>query len=135
MPRRPGRPTNQRASTKVDSHVGNRLRQRRVLLGLSQQQLARRLSLTFQQLQKYENGANRVSASRLYQLARVLDVPIMWFYDGINAPRRNRDKTAELSKLMGDSETLRFVQAYYRIKDVNARQRLRGMASILAGQK
>jgi len=67
----------------IDAHVGNRLRQRRALLGLSQDKLARSLGLTFQQIQKYERGANRISAGRLYQLATALEVPVGYFYAGI----------------------------------------------------
>jgi transcriptional regulator with XRE-family HTH domain len=135
MPRRPRRTSNRRAATDVDSHVGERLRQRRILLGLAQQQLANSLGVSFQQLQKYESGANRVSASRLYQLAQVLAVPIMWFYDGIGAPDGRGSKVSELSKLTGDPEVRRFVKAYHRIKGTTARRRFREIASVLAGDK
>ena len=68
----------------VDIHVGRRVRIRRVLVGLSQTALADQLGLTFQQLQKYESGANRISASRLWQIAQILDVPISWFFEGLD---------------------------------------------------
>ncbi len=64
----------------IDVHVGQRVRQRRVLCGLSQTELANRIGLTFQQLQKYERGMNRISASKLWQIAQVLDVPVQWFF-------------------------------------------------------
>lgn len=134
MSRRPRRPRGQRSVTDIDVHVGQRMRQRRLLLGISQQQLAAALGLTFQQVQKYERGTNRVSASRLFQLARVLDVPIMWFYDGINAARGDGQQANEVSELMDDPETLRFIKAYYRIKDDKVRRRFRGLASIMAGE-
>jgi transcriptional regulator with XRE-family HTH domain len=135
MPRGSRLTKNQRATTDVDSRIGERVRERRVLLGLAQQQLADSLGVSFQQLQKYESGANRVSASRLYQLAQVLNIPIMWFYDGIDAPHGNRSKVSELSTLTSDPEMLRFVRAYYQIKNAKARHRLREMASVLAGEK
>jgi transcriptional regulator with XRE-family HTH domain len=68
-------------ATELDSHVGARIRLRRTMLGLSQEKLGEAIGLTFQQIQKYERGTNRVSASRLYEIARVLDVPIGFFYD------------------------------------------------------
>lgn len=76
-----GEPKSAAAAGPVDVHVGNRIRLRRTLLGLSQEKLGEALGLTFQQVQKYERGANRVGASRLYDLARVLDVPIGFFFD------------------------------------------------------
>lgn len=134
MTRRRGRPSNHRAVTEVDSHIGKRIAQRRLLLGLSQHQLAETLGLSFQQLQKYENGGNRVSASRLYQLAQVLRVPITWFYEGMDSGCRRGPRPSELSQLT-DPEVLQFVRAYYGIRDAAARFRLRGMVTALAGEK
>ena len=81
----------------IDLHLGKRLRRRRRLLGLTQQQVAERVGIRFQQIQKYECGANRISAARLWQLAQVLDVPINYFYDGlVETPmRRERDGAGE----------------------------------------
>lgn len=73
-------------TTAVDVHVGARVRHRRILLGLSQGQLAEGLGLTFQQVQKYEKGANRIGAGRLYDVARRLDVPVGYFYEGLDQP-------------------------------------------------
>ena len=70
-----------RSGTPVDIHIGDRLRQRRVLLGLTQAQLSEVLCLSFQQIQKYEKGTNRISASRLFSIAQVLDVPVSFFFD------------------------------------------------------
>ncbi|EHH67879.1 helix-turn-helix domain-containing protein [Gluconobacter morbifer] len=78
-------PRSPAAAGPVDVHVGNRIRLRRTLLGLSQEKLGEALGLTFQQVQKYERGTNRVGASRLYDLARVLDVPIGFFFDDMQA--------------------------------------------------
>lgn len=70
-------------SGEIDEHVGRRLRQRRVLLGLSQEKLAESVGITFQQIQKYENGANRISAGRLYEFAQLLKVSVLFFYQGL----------------------------------------------------
>jgi len=118
----------------IDIHVGNRIRMRRTLLGMSQQRLGRALGLTFQQVQKYERGTNRVSAGKLYQLARVLSVPISDFYDTYAAggapaePKasRRRGKTAKpagggYADLLRRPETLKLVRAFYRIGDQDVR--------------
>src|SRR5690349_23059424 len=100
----------------VDAHVGSRLRQRRMLLGISQEQLAEMLGLTFQQVQKYERGTNRVSASRLFQLARALDTPITWFFDemgaGGAAEREKTEASGEDNDPMSRRETLELVRLY-----------------------
>jgi transcriptional regulator with XRE-family HTH domain len=96
----------------IDVHVGSRIRLRRTLLGLSQERLGEALGLTFQQVQKYETGVNRVSASRLFDLSRVLDVPIGFFFD--NVP----------DVVLSRPETLALVGAYYRIIDPVVRQRV-----------
>ncbi len=74
-------------NTDIDVHFGNRLRRRRRLLGLTQQDVAERVGVRFQQIQKYECGGNRMSAARLWQLVQALDVPITYFYDGLDAPK------------------------------------------------
>ncbi len=70
----------------VDVHVGNRVRMRRMLIGMSQERLAKELGLTFQQVQKYEKGTNRISASRLYRIAQVLGVPVQYFFEDLPSP-------------------------------------------------
>ncbi len=120
----------------VDAHVGARLRQRRMLLGISQEQLADMLGLTFQQVQKYERGTNRVSASRLFQLARTLDTPITWFFEDMEpersgeqaAPPPGTDETDPMSR----RETLELVRVYSRIDDRKVRKKLYEMAKALA---
>ncbi len=112
----------------IDVHVGSRVRLRRTLLGLSQTQLGEKLGLTFQQIQKYERGANRISASRLYQMTRILDVPVSYFFDGL-------DEGAEVSSpgdILVKRETLNFVRAYYRIGDPAAREGLRKLIHAMA---
>ena len=116
----------------VDVHVGQRLRQRRVLAGLSQEKLARMVGITFQQVQKYERGANRIVASRLYQLAQVLDVPVSYFFEDANAEAANDEPQSKpglagldsLSHdIMAERETLELVRTYYGIESENVRRR------------
>ncbi|MCB9957498.1 MAG: helix-turn-helix transcriptional regulator [Rhodospirillaceae bacterium] len=111
----------------VDMHVGNRLRQRRTLLGMSQERLAEAFGVSFQQIQKYERGANRISASRLHLLTRILDVPVTYFFDGLPASAEPYDTIVAESdepERMTTRETLELVRAYYRIADPAVRQRL-----------
>jgi transcriptional regulator with XRE-family HTH domain len=119
------------AGTKIDAHVGSRIRLRRTLLGLSQEQLGGAMSLTFQQIQKYERGANRIGSSRLYQLGQVLNVPISYFFDDLPADERadalavaESPQTAHDAKRMTKRETLELVRAYFRIEDPAVRQRI-----------
>lgn len=116
----------------VDVHVGQRLRQRRVLVGYSQEKLARMVGITFQQVQKYERGANRIVASRLYQLAKVLDVPISYFFDEIGSEVANDIGEPEESlsdsdvlghDVMAERETLELVRTYYSIENEQVRRR------------
>jgi len=110
----------------VDIHVGTRLRQRRTLLGMSQEKLAAAFCVSFQQIQKYERGANRVSASRLHQLTRILNVPVGYFFEGIVDLQHNGNAThpANDSEMVASRETLELVRAYYRIEDPTVRRRL-----------
>jgi transcriptional regulator with XRE-family HTH domain len=80
----------QRANA-ADRHVGARIRERRVMMGLSQQQLARMIGVTYQQAHKYERGLNRISAGRLFEIAQVLGVPVSWFFDGLSAPAEHHE--------------------------------------------
>ena len=129
----------------IDVHVGSRVRLRRTLLGLSQEKLGEALGLTFQQVQKYERGVNRIGASRLFDLARVLDVPIGFFFDdmppemGGNAVTRSRPAygMAEAQDGFDDDtlhrrETLELVRAYYRITDPAVRKRVFELIKSLA---
>ncbi len=112
----------------VDVHVGNRVRLRRTLLGMNQTQLGEAVNLTFQQVQKYERGTNRISASRLFQFALILDVPVSYFFDDLDeGSRRGRPDDIMLKR-----ETLEFVRAYYRISDPAARKRLVGLTRAIA---
>jgi transcriptional regulator with XRE-family HTH domain len=121
----------------TDVYVGGRVRLRRTLLGMSQEKLGEALGLTFQQVQKYERGANRVGASRLYDLSCVLDVPITFFFDDMPAPGAERsDRLAEPeaayeSDPLLKRETLELVRAYYKIADPQVRRRLFELAKAL----
>ncbi|MFQ6017508.1 MAG: helix-turn-helix domain-containing protein [Kiloniellaceae bacterium] len=126
----------------VDVHVGGRVRLRRTLLGLSQEKLGDAIGLTFQQVQKYERGANRIGSSRLYDLSRVLDVPVEFFFDDMpssvaaRSPAQVRGMAEESSTYeldpMAKRETLELVRAYYKIRDPQVRKRLFEMTKVLA---
>jgi transcriptional regulator with XRE-family HTH domain len=129
-PRRPGRRKTDKPNP-IDIHVGSRIRLRRNMLALSQEKLGEAIGLTFQQVQKYERGANRVGASRLHELSRVLDVPVSFFFDDLDPVRA--PALQGFSESPGESfdsdplrkrETLELVSAYYEIEDVVLRRRL-----------
>ncbi len=116
----------------VDVHVGKRIRHRRWLVGMTQQQLAERVGIKFQQIQKYETGANRVSASRLWDIADALDVPVSFFFEGLET-NQSADGGSEAvpADLMGDKEALDLVRSYYAIPE-NQRKRLFELARVLS---
>lgn len=128
----------------IDAHVGKRLRQRRRLLGLTQQQLAGEVNIRFQQIQKYESGANRISASRLWSLAKALDVPVSYFFDGLNgeetthfssssdhAPGTNGSKAPV--DVFSTKETIDLVRAFYNLGE-EPRRRLLDLAKAMSGE-
>lgn len=125
----------------VDVHVGARLRQRRTLLGMSQGKLGEAIGLTFQQVQKYERGANRIGSSRLYELSRILDVKVEYFFEELE-PETVRAQVAAgglpddvepyEADPMTKRETLELVRAYYKITDPKVRKRLFEMAKAFA---
>ena len=115
----------------IDIHLGRRLRRRRRILGLTQQQLAGACGVRFQQIQKYECAANRMSAARLWQLAEVLEVPVSYFYEGLSADMPAQDKeTPEPPEPMARKETQDLVQAFYALSE-RPRQRLLDLAKSL----
>lgn len=121
----------------IDVHVGGQVRARRILLGMSQEKLADGLGITFQQVQKYERGANRISASRLFNMAQILDVAVSYFYDGVESHLnghaiRPLPVAGEFPEnLMNSKETLNLLRHYYSIKDADLRMKftelLKGM--------
>lgn len=123
----------------VDVHVGSRVRLRRTLLGMSQEKLGEALGLTFQQVQKYERGTNRIGSSRLYQISRILDVPVSFFFDDMPAEAGAAAGFAEPAQAsfepdqMNRRETLELVRAYYRIADPQVRRRIFDLMKSVGG--
>lgn len=129
----------------VDIYVGTRVRQRRSLLGMSQTSLANAVGLTFQQIQKYERGFNRIGSSRLFEFAKVLDVPVSYFFDEIpsnvlsaRSTSRNRDGFGEAAAPFEQEkdplirrETLELVRAYYKVRESRVRKRIADLVKSL----
>lgn len=120
-------------ATSIDENVGMQLRQRRALLGWTQEKLAEQVGITFQQIQKYENGANRISASRLFDFSRVLDIPVSFFFESSTAneghalPGFGESEQAGFegpSDVMYRKETLELVRVYYSIENPKLRKDL-----------
>ena len=128
----------------VDVHVGKRIRLRRTLLGMSQEQLGNALNITFQQVQKYERGANRVSASRLWDISQIIDVPINYFFEDMSetteksSPAQNdsqhsfRPELDDAKDPMARRETLELVRTYYSIEQPHVRRRIADMVKSIA---
>lgn len=120
----------------VDVHVGARVRMRRMLIGMSQEKLGESLGLTFQQVQKYEKGSNRIGASRLYQIGAVLGVPIEFFFEGLE-----RDQAADGAdhgarfdtELLSSAEGIQLNSAFFSISDPRLRKRLLDLVKAMAG--
>ena len=120
----------------VDIHVGKRIRHRRWLAGMTQQQLAESVGIKFQQIQKYETGANRVSASRLWDIAAAMGVNVAFFFEGMEAAQSAAATNAPAAKgspadILGDKEALDLVRSYYAIPE-NQRRRLFDLARVLS---
>jgi transcriptional regulator with XRE-family HTH domain len=116
----------------VDVHVGKRIRHRRWLVGMTQQQLAERVGIKFQQIQKYETGANRVSASRLWDIADALEVPVSFFFEGLDDSETAKQPANKIpADLLGDKEALDLVRSYYAIPEAQ-RRRLFELARVLS---
>jgi transcriptional regulator with XRE-family HTH domain len=136
--RRPGVATD-RGPLAVDMHVGARVRMRRKFLGISQQALAAQLGITFQQVQKYERGANRVSASKLYEIARALEAPVSFFFEGLaetSAPRRAPQRVEALEQSIGgflqSEEGLELASAFARLAPGRLRRQVLDLVRAIA---
>ena len=114
----------------VDTHVGKRIRHRRWLLGMTQQQLADAVGIKFQQIQKYETGMNRVSASRLWDIASTLDVPISFFFEGLDGNGEGDGSFPCSGDVLGDREAVELLRAYYAMPETQ-RRRLFDLARVL----
>ena len=128
-----------KAPNPTDRHVGSRVRMRRMMLGMSQEKLGDALSLTFQQIQKYEKGTNRIGASRLQQIAQFLQVPVSFFFEGApDAPAGGNGKLeapspAYVSDFLATSDGLALTKAFMRIKDQKLRRRIVDLVAHIAG--
>lgn len=123
----------------IDKHVGSRVRMRRMFVGMSQEKLGESLGLTFQQVQKYEKGTNRIGASRLQQIAKVLGVPVEFFFDGAPAADgiagggfAEAPSSSYVSDFLSTSEGVQLTKAFIRIKDAKVRRRIVDLVAALA---
>jgi transcriptional regulator with XRE-family HTH domain len=132
-----------RNANPIDVHVGNRVRMRRMLIGMSQEKLGEQLGLTFQQVQKYEKGSNRVSASRLYQMGQILGVPVQFFYDDLpgslagTPPGGFAEAGSEgmIMDFLSSSEGLQLNRAFSEIGDSEVRRRVVDLVKAIAGKQ
>jgi transcriptional regulator with XRE-family HTH domain len=132
-----------KAPNPIDKHVGSRVRMRRMMLGMSQEKLGDALGLTFQQVQKYEKGTNRIGASRLQQIAQILQVPVSFFFEGAPAvppPGRHHDGMSEapspayVSDFLATSDGLALTKAFMRIGNGKLRRRIVDLVEQIAGE-
>ena len=132
-----------KAPNPIDKHVGSRVRMRRMMLGMSQEKLGDALALTFQQVQKYEKGTNRIGASRLQQISQILQVPVAFFFEG--APHLSGGPTPEgaeeapspsyVSDFLATSDGLSLTKAFMRIQDPKLRRRIVDLVQQIAGEE
>lgn len=132
-----------KAPNPIDKHVGSRVRMRRMMLEMSQEKLGDALDLTFQQIQKYEKGTNRIGASRLQQISGILQVPVSFFFEG--APSVGNDapidglgeapSPAYISDFLATSDGLALTRAFVRIKDAKLRRRIVDLVEQMAGEE
>jgi len=122
----------------VDVHVGNRVRIRRMLIGMSQERLGDLLGLTFQQVQKYEKGVNRIGAGRLFEISRILTVPINYFFEGVEAsgPSRQTEESAPpIMEFVSSGEGMQLSLAFMKIKEPKVRKRVLDLVKSLAEEE
>ena len=121
----------------IDAQVGNRVRIRRMLIGMSQEKLGDLLGLTFQQVQKYEKGVNRIGAGRLFEIARILGVPIDFFYEGVarSRPMASPKPAPPVMEFVSSGEGLQLSLAFMKIKDPKVRKRVLDLVKSLAEEE
>jgi len=120
----------------IDAQVGNRVRIRRMLVGMSQERLGDLLGLTFQQVQKYEKGINRIGAGRLFEIARILDVPIDFFYNGVGSATDGfAEAGTPVMEFVSSSEGLQLSLAFMKIRDPKVRKRVLDLVKSLAEEE
>ena len=127
-----------KAPNPIDQHVGSRVRMRRLMLAMSQEKLGFALGLTFQQVQKYEKGMNRIGASRLQQISHILQVPVAFFFEGAPnalAPQGSGRalSMAQIDDFVSDSDGLRLIRAFMRIDNATLRRRIAMLVQEIAG--
>jgi transcriptional regulator with XRE-family HTH domain len=139
----PTGPIAKKVPNPIDRHVGSRVRMRRMMLGMSQEKLGDALGLTFQQVQKYEKGANRIGASRLQQISQILQVPVSFFFEGVPSPRTEQraeglaeaPSPAYVSDFLATSDGLALTKAFVRITDAKLRRRIVDLVEQIAGEE
>jgi transcriptional regulator with XRE-family HTH domain len=126
----------------TDKYVGSRVRMRRLMLGMSQEKLGEKLGLTFQQVQKYEKGTNRIGASRLQHISQILKVPVSFFFDGVSGPAKLADDGSAkppvadyVSDFLSSSDGLALTKAFTNIKDSKLRRRVVDLVEEIAGDQ
>jgi transcriptional regulator with XRE-family HTH domain len=133
----------EKKSNPIDVHVGSRVRLRRMLLGMSQEKLGERMGLTFQQIQKYEKGSNRIGASRLYQISQILEVPVQFFFDDAPIPAGRSDDFSGFSEpkmenflyeFISTRDGLELIRAFVRIQDPKVRKRVVDLVRTLSDE-
>ena len=129
-----------KAPNPIDKHVGSRVRMRRKMVAMSQEELGAALGLTFQQVQKYENGTNRIGASRLQQISHILQVPVEFFFEGApnaSAPHDSNGSAlsvAQIDDFISDSNGLRLIRAFMRIDNAALRRKIVMLVQEIAGE-
>lgn len=133
-----------KAPNPVDRHVGSRVRMRRILIGMSQERLGESLGLTFQQVQKYEKGTNRIGASRLQQISQILGVPVEFFFDGAPAPETaipvnpgmsDSAETRYVADFLSTAEGVQLTRAFVRIRDPKLRRKIVELVTVIGGEE
>src|SRR6201994_2989962 len=130
-----------KAPNPIDKHVGSRVRMRRMMLGMSQEKLGDALGLTFQQVQKYEKGTNRIGASRLQQISLILQVPVAFFFEGAPTVQPHTDgmneapSPAYVADFLATSEGLALTKSFLRIKEAKLRRRIVDLVEQIAGDE
>lgn len=128
------------AKRDIDAHIGGRLRQRRTMMGLSQEAVARAVGITFQQVQKYEKGMNAMNARRLYEFAAFMNVPVAYFFDGLEQSAKMAGFAEEKGEMfdhqgVSDRESLEMMKAFKRIKEQVIRKRVADLVRAVAENK
>lgn len=128
----------------IDAHVGSRVRLRRMLIGMSQEKLGELLGLTFQQVQKYEKGANRIGASRLYDISSILSVPVQYFFEDLPATKSQQlnghgmsepDREPFVMDFVSSTEGLQLIRSYTKVTDPRVRKRILELVKSLGGEE